>query len=88
MAFSTALTWPLSQTCTEMVRASGVETVATWLIGMRCAVDVDHHRIEQMHAGAARAQPGELLLERVDGAAHAALEVLQIELAGGHGTFL
>ena len=35
MAFSTALTWPLSQTCTEMVRASGVETVATWLIGMR-----------------------------------------------------
>ena len=51
------------------------------------AVDVDHDGIEQMHAGASGAQSGELLLERVDGAAHAALELFHVELAGGHGTF-
>ena len=48
-------------------------------------VDVDDDGVEQMHAGAPGAQPAELLLERVDGAAHAALEFLDVEFAGGHG---
>src|SRR5262245_26590757 len=50
------------------------------------SVDIDDDRIEQMHARPAGAQPRELLLERFDGPAHAALELLQIELAGGHAT--
>src|SRR5262249_49529971 len=39
-------------------------------------------------AGASRAQASELLLERLHGAAHSALELLDVELAGGHDTFL
>ncbi len=34
MAFSTAWTIDLSQTCTERSRGSGTLTVATWLSGM------------------------------------------------------
>ena len=34
IAFSTAFTIDLSQTCTESSRGSGTLTVATWLSGM------------------------------------------------------
>ena len=34
IAFSTALTFDRSQTCTDSIRGSGAETVATWLSGM------------------------------------------------------
>jgi hypothetical protein len=34
IAFSTGVTFDLSQTCTESMRGSGAETVATWLSGM------------------------------------------------------
>ena len=34
MPFSTAFTMVLSQTCTLMVRGSGMLTVASWLSGM------------------------------------------------------
>ena len=34
IAFSTGWTFERSHTCTESIRASGVDTVATWLSGM------------------------------------------------------
>ena len=34
IAFSTGWTLERSHTCTESIRASGIETVATWLSGM------------------------------------------------------
>jgi protein SCO1/2 len=43
------------------------------------AVHVDDHRIEQMGAGAPSAQACKLLLQRIHGAAHPALELLHID---------
>src|SRR5262249_37925241 len=47
------------------------------------AVDVDDDRIKQVRAGTPGTQPLKLLLERLDGAAHAPPEVIQVKVAGG-----
>ena len=50
------------------------------------AIGIDMDGLEQAGGGAAGAQAAEIMLQRVDGAMHAALEVLRVEIGGlGHG---
>src|SRR6476619_6871081 len=42
------------------------------------AVGLDLYRVEQVHRGAAGAQAGELLLQRIHGAVHAFLELFEV----------
>jgi len=48
------------------------------------AVGVDLHRIEHRGGGAPRPQAAELVLERGDGALHAALHFVEVEITRGH----
>jgi hypothetical protein len=62
IAFSTLPTSDLSQTLMVTMRGSGTFTVPTWLIGVICAVGVDHDRLEHLRRGAPRPQRGEFPL--------------------------
>ena len=84
IAFSTALTIDLSQTCTESSRGSGTLMVASWLSGMWRAVGFDLHRLQHRGRGAAGAQAAEFMLERLGGALHAALQFVDVEITRGH----
>ena len=66
IAFSTGWTLDRSHTWTDSMRASGTDTVATWLSGMLRAVNLDLDRIEQGGRGAAGAKAAEVVLQRFD----------------------
>src|SRR5215510_9554215 len=85
IAFSTACTMDLSQTCTLSSRGSGTLTVARVERHVG-AVGVDLHRIEHAGGCAAGAQPAELLLEDLDRALHAALDFVEVVVRGRHLT--
>src|SRR6185369_7718701 len=48
------------------------------------AIGLDLHRIEHRGGGAAGAQAAELVLEGLDGALHAALHFVEVEITRGH----
>ncbi len=84
IALSTALTRPLSHTCTVSMRGFGRRDGADLVDRHRVAIGLDRHRIEQRGAGPAGPQTGEFALQRGDGALHAAVHVFLV-VCVGHG---
>ena len=71
IAFSMTATMSFSHGVTVSVRESSTPTFATWFSGTCAAVVLDGDVIEQAGVGAARADLGQLLLERRNALGHA-----------------